>query len=246
MQTLDIFIISWPGQHDRAAQIAAALTQTPHSVTVVFSDPNPSFSPTLSCRSIRRPHELFWGDKFKACIDATSADLMMVIHADCDSVSWPELVAKGYNATRSMPNGGMWAPLIEGTPWPLQRTELATLKDSPLSVVAQTDALVFCITRPLVERMRSVSYADNLYGWGIDWMLVAHAYATAQLVVVDRSAIVKHPFQARGYSDEAAQAQMEQFLLQLHLNEFIQYTLLRAHVNRPLSVALSGGSAPFK
>jgi hypothetical protein len=159
---------------------------------------------------------------------------MMVIHADCDTTNWKDLVAKGYDATRSMPNGGMWAPLIEGTPWPLKRTELATLKDSPLSIVAQTDALVFCISRTLIERMRTVSYADNLYGWGIDWMLVAHAYSRGRLVVIDRSAIVKHPFQTRGYSEEAAQAQMDRFLQQLHLNEFIQYTLLKGHVSRPV------------
>lgn len=232
MQTLDIFIISWPGLHERASSIATELLQAGYTTTVVFSDPDPVplFAP---CKAICRPPNLFWGDKFRACIDNSSADLMMVIHADCETLSWRKLASQAFEATRSLPRGGMWAPLIEGTPWPLQRTELATLANSPLSIVAQTDALVFCITRSLVERMRAASYAENIYGWGIDWMLVSHAYASGGLVVVDRSALVKHPYERRGYPDDIAQSQMEEFLRQLTLNEFVQYTLLNAYVNRP-------------
>ena len=81
--------------------------------------------------------------------------------------------------------------------------------------------------------MRTASYTENLYGWGIDWMLVSHAYATGGVVVVDRSALIKHPYQRRGYPEEPAQRQMEQFLRQLTLNEFVQYTLLNSYVNRP-------------
>lgn len=231
--TLDIFIISWSGQHERAARIAADLAQSPHPVTIVYSDPDPSVTPIAPCKQVRRPNELFWGDKFKACVDSSNSDQMMVIHADCDTPNWVELVTKGLEVTRSMPHGGMWAPLIEGTPWPLQRTELATLANSPLSIVAQTDALVFCITRSLVERMRSASYSENIYGWGIDWMLVSHAYAAGGLVVVDRSALIRHPYEQRGYPEGTAQSQMEQFLRQLSLNEFVQYTLLNSYVNRP-------------
>lgn len=232
MKSLHIFIISWAGQHANAAAIAKAVSKGPHEVTIVYSDDDPEFKPATSCQVLKRPNDLFWADKFKTCIEACTGELMMVIHADCSCKDWWGLVSKGYEATSTMPNGGLWAPTIEGTPWPLTRTELVTLNHTPISIVAQTDALVFCITKPLIERMRSANYDKNLYGWGIDWMLISHAYATGRLAVIDRSVVVTHPYAERGYKDSMAQAQMDEFLGQLTLNEFVQYTLLRSHVNR--------------
>ena len=232
MKTLQVFVISWAGQHDNAVAIADAISSSPHPVAIVYSDPNPQFNLVTTSKVITRSNELFWADKFKACLEACTSDLMLVIHADCTCKDWSELVARGYEAVCTMPNGGVWAPIIEGTPWPLTRTELVTLNHAPISIVAQTDALVFCITKPLIERMRSANYDKNLHGWGIDWMLISHAYATGRLAVVDRSVVVKHPFTERGYKESIAQAQMDDFLGQLTLNEFVQYTLLRSHVNR--------------
>jgi hypothetical protein len=63
-------------------------------------------------------------------------------------------------------------------------------------------------------------------------LLISHAYATGRLAVVDRSVVVKHPYTERGYKESIAQAQMDEFLGQLTLNELVQYTLLRSHVNR--------------
>ena len=232
MKTLQVFVISWAGQHDNAVAIADAISSSPHPVAIVYSDPNPQLKLVTTSKVITRSNELFWADKFKGCLEACSSDLMMVIHADCTCKDWSELVARGYEAASTMPNGGVWAPIIEGTPWPLERTELVTLNHTPISIVAQTDALVFCITKPLIERMRVANYDQNIHGWGIDWMLVSHAYATGRLAVVDRSVIVKHPYTDRGYKESIAQAQMDEFLGQLTLNEFVQYTLLRSHVNR--------------
>ena len=39
------FVVSWKGQHDNAAHIAAAIDQDVEALTIVFSDPDPTLAP---------------------------------------------------------------------------------------------------------------------------------------------------------------------------------------------------------
>ena len=90
MHGIHVFIISWAGQHDKAASIAGAVRGVAGKVSLVYSDPDPNLALEVDCSLIRRPDELFWGDKFRACLDAFDADLMLVIHADCKCEDWSD------------------------------------------------------------------------------------------------------------------------------------------------------------
>lgn len=193
-------------------------------VSVVYSDSDPAFTLDMQCQLLRRPNELFWGDKFKACLDACDSDLMLVIQADCHCDNWPELVQKYMTAPDRIPAIGVWAPLIDWTPWNLARTHIASIDSTSLCIVAQTDGIVFGISSPVRRRMATLDYRDNLYGWGIDTLAVANAYANGLLAVVDRSVFVKHP-RLRGYPKADALQQYRDFLRQLTAGELVQYRL---------------------
>lgn len=231
MKKIQVYIISWPGQHEQALKITRKLESFNFNVTVVYSDPNPVLDIFDNSTSIERPNELFWADKFQACIDTFDSDIMMVIHADCDCDNWELLVLKCQSTMSNYQNIGVWAPLIDNTYFKIDKTFIGRLIGAPtLNVVAQTDGIVFAIERNIVQRMKLANYDNNKYGWGIEWMFVSYAYSTNKLVVIDESVHVAHSY-FRAYPSEIAYDQMNDFLNQLNLMERVQFTLLNSYVN---------------
>ena len=74
MKTLQVFVISWAGQHDNAVAIADAISSSPHPVAIVYSDPNPQLKLVTTSKVITRSNELFWADKFQAARKSTMQD----------------------------------------------------------------------------------------------------------------------------------------------------------------------------
>lgn len=244
--SLHTFIISWPGQHLRAVAIARAIQVSGATVSIVYSDPDPSIAPEGECALIRRPNELFFTDKFCACLEACSADLMLVIHADCSCADWAGLVARCYAQMNRNRHIGVWAPLVTGTWFDLPMVRIAELAPSTLAVVANTDAIVFCLARPVQERMRRVDYADNVYGWGICALFLAFVFSHRMYAVIDSSFSVDHP-PGSGYDTQAASQQKIAMLRKLPEHEAIMNVLLQTHVeqnrrkNRPMLTAPPAG-----
>ena len=75
---VDIYIISWSGQHDNATAIATELGASFENVTIVYSDPDPAFGIAADCAVMVRPNHLFWADKFRACITSCKSDILLV------------------------------------------------------------------------------------------------------------------------------------------------------------------------
>lgn len=228
---LHIFIISWKGQHTRAAAIAEALHGVGESLSIVYSDPDPQTAPAADCRLIRRDDALFWADKFSACLAHLDrdADLLLVIHADCDCDDWAALARTCRDAHTEYPRIAVWAPLITFTPYPLKHTLLGRFFDTPMKLVAQTDGIVFSLSKAAIARMRAIDYRKNLYGWGIDWVFMAFTYANKLFAVVDPRVPVRHP-ESHGYPQHNANALMQDFLKQLGPSEYVQYALLSSHI----------------
>jgi hypothetical protein len=171
---------------------------------------------------------LFWGDKFQACLDHCAPDdIMLVIHADCHCASWPKVIEHCRSAFNRVNNIGIWSPRLTGSPWRLIMTRMYRLKGTSYSVVAHTDGLVFALAPELQARMRQADYSPNLYGLGIDWMLLCSAYARGRVAIVDESILVRHPM-ARGYTTRDAQSQERDFLTQMTPEEHAQHDRLKA------------------
>lgn len=226
---LSIFIISWVGQHEKAAAIAQALDAWRDRTAIVYSDPDPAVEPQAACRRLRRPNDLFWSDKFLACLEASENDLMLVLHADCHCDDWAGLVRKCQQAFASIPRLGKWAPLMRGCYFEIEATRLGRINHTSLSMAANTDAICFAIAPAISARMRRADYSDNTYGWGIAWMMTTAAHCNNMIVAVDESIEVRHPPE-RGYRDDDALAQMNRFLKQLSVQETAQFILLNHYI----------------
>ena len=227
--SLHTFVVSWFGKHRNAEQIVRAVSSTSDYVSVVYSDPDSKSPPQFSCPSIRRSNDLYFGDKFRACIDSCDADIMLLIHADCSCDNWSTIPEHCRRAVGEIPNIGVWVPLIDFNYWGPDRTEIDRIPNSPFSIVAHTDAIVVGLTRRIVARMRKANLERNVYGWGIDPMFNYYTYSIGNIAVVDNSVFVRHPV-ATDYSWDVATTQQAEFLKQLTRAERTQSHLLDAVV----------------
>ncbi len=229
--TLAAFIISWTGQHRNSLEIAEALAPAVDDLTLVYSDRDEALIVDSSCPSIKTPDEFYFGGKFKTCLDLCKADLMLVITGDVSCNDWMQLVRKCQESFSSFPGLGIWAPLIDYTSWKLPVTLLERLENSSLTLVAQTDSIVFALNRSVIERLQEFDYGNNVYGWGIDWAAAAYCYANGLFAAVDDTVKVNHP-QANTYDEQACVEQMHDFLGQLNSREQLHYLALQAHIRR--------------
>lgn len=225
---INLFIISWAGQHASALVIAKEVLTVTDRVTIVFSDPDPDLVLDCTCRQLRRPNHLFWGDKFKACLDACGDDPMLVIHADCQYSDWAHLLRRCHQTVAANPAIGVWAPQIDYVPWDIRKVTLGSIASTPLLIVAHTDGIVFYLAPGIISRMKRARYDANIYGRGIERMFVAAAYARGMFAVIDSSLQVQHP-RATSYSRDLAHKQFLDFLTQLETMERIQSYFLKMH-----------------
>lgn len=231
MQSISIYIISWGQFHSNAIKIANELKALSDKVTIIYSDQDPNLTLDVDCLTERRSNNLFWGDKFSACLDICKEDLMLVIHADCSCDNWRDLFSRCYTTMANNPMIGIWAPLINWVNVGLELTRIFKIDSSSLNVVSQTDAIVFCLSKPIIDRLRSAELSENIYGWGIDTMAVCFAYSHGMVAVIDDGITVNHP-KSRGYPSQEALAQCRNFLRQLSLTEAIQNQLLWSIVHK--------------
>ncbi len=224
-----VFIISWRGQHDNALKIAEELRSGDRKMTVVFSDPDDGMKLEGDFHVLRRPDDRFFGDKFNACLEAFEAETFLLIHADCQTNDWRQLVDKCESTLAAHHSMGIWAPKIDYTGFDLDRTWIADTPIPELKIVGHTDSIVVGLRSAVIERLRKVDYTKNIYGWGIGSMAVAFAYANKMYAVVDQSIHVSHP-RPRGYPSRDAAQQRDEFLKQLTMPEQIQLRLLQSHM----------------
>lgn len=213
MKTLNVFIISWAGQHQSASEIALCFLRRNIDATIVFSDPNPNLQFTGGLRTIRRPDNLMWADKLSVCLNACRADLMLVIHADCHSDDYVRLVDQCVAAFSTYDHLSVWSANVDGTYWNLSRTQIANIANSNLTTVSTIDFLVFALDRLAITRLKAADLTGNAIGWGMDLLACSWAHKQNRLVCVDRSTNVKHRI-GSGYNVEEARGMSDTFIKQ--------------------------------
>jgi hypothetical protein len=228
MTSIHTFLISWAGRHGDAEAIASVVKSQSDHTTIVYSDPDPDLAVDPSFDALRRPDHLMFADKFQACLEHCKTDVLLLIHADARCDSWASVVAKCRDAFDRYPEVNVWAPAIDGTFFNVEFTEISRLADH-LSIVAGTDAIVVAFRRDTIARFAECDLERNLHGWGIDWVLVCHAYANNKIAVVDRTIAVHHA-ETRSYSHDVAWQQMVGFLDGLTASEKALYQVLQAYI----------------
>ncbi len=228
------FVVSWAGKHANSIDIAEKIEKCVSRTTIIYSDPDGEMSLQTSCEAVRVPNDWFWGRKFKVCLDLCESDLMIVIQGDVNCNNWDAAIVKCAQSFGSNERIGVYAPMVDYAYFDLNKTFIERLNDSSLSIVALVDGIVFAISRPVVNRLKNLSYDDNKYGWGILWAAVSYAYSNGLIAVLDDSVKVSHP-ESRGYDSEVAYQQMILFLQQLSFDERVYFKRLQSHVNARIS-----------
>jgi hypothetical protein len=221
----NIFIDSWPGKHDQAAQIASSIHRSGFPVTVVYSEEKENI-PTGAGKWVSVPDSWFFGKKFQKCLDEFNGDVMLHITADAQCKDWPNLVERCRHAFERIPQLGVWSPKIEGSDaWNIRLTTIMTSDVESLQFVTQTNEIVWALSKEVVNRLRLFDYDLNKFGWGVDLAASLFCHVNNKLVAVDRDVYVYHP-QGTGYDSTDARRQRNEFLKQLTLQETIQDVLI--------------------
>jgi hypothetical protein len=232
---IHIFIISWKGHHKNATFIANQLNDINDQVSIVYSDPDPKYNFKASCKLIKRSNDLFWGDKFKACLDNCESENMLIIHADCKYNDWINLVIKYDKAIKKIPNLGVWSPKINYTFFSTELTSLFTVDNTNYEIVCYLDGIVFGLSKIIQNRMNLARYQDNKFGWGIDRMIACCALSMNKLLIIDKSIQVEHPKNS-GYDRSDARKQHDFFLNgQLSNSEKVLNKLIQRYIDSNIS-----------
>lgn len=214
---IEVHIISWTGKHQNAINIAEAIHCADEKL-IVYSDVDGGFKIEGNFKAVKTNNELYWGDKFRQCIDDFKSDVLLIIHADCKTDNWNDIVMHCKNAYESKMDLGLWAPLTYGTAFPVELTAINNDKNAEFSEVNYIDGIVFGLNSKIIERMKSLDYSKNIYGWGIDWFAASVSFALGFRNEVDKTVAIHHPVD-RGYKSDDARNQMRVFMKQLTFRE---------------------------
>lgn len=215
--SMHTFIISWPGFEAKALEIEKQLSQQPGKVHVIHSlGDSRDFEVPPHWVILR--NEAFYGAKFLKSLELCSSDVMLQIQADAHCDNWPEIIRSCRLAFAENPDLGLWAPLVDWTPWSIARTSLAKPKKGIPVRVSMVDGIVWALGVKTLQRMRQIDFSMNPLGRGIDLAAASFAMAHGLDAVVDPRVKVAHP-RGSGYSESDANHQLEIFLAQLNAPE---------------------------
>lgn len=223
--------------------IASAVLATANATTVVYSDPDETRVPKFPCNALRRPNTLMWEDKFRAALLACKSDILLIIHADCESDDWSAVPTACRRAFTDVTRTGVWAPLIDGTIHNINKVQVNDLAGTPYALVTQSDGIVFAMSRPILERMKKADLTKNPYGWGIDTMVNCCCHALGLFSIIDRDTAVHHPWGA-GYERDKAMAGMKVFLQQLTPEEEVLRLLMQTVARNARKAAAEPATDP--
>jgi hypothetical protein len=128
--SIHTFIISWPGFGAKALKIENSLSQRTGKVQVIHS-PGDSSDFEAPPHWVILPNEAFYGAKFVKSLELCASDVMLQIQADAHCDNWADIAESCESAFADNQDLGLWAPLVDWTPWSLARTSLEKPKKPP-------------------------------------------------------------------------------------------------------------------
>ena len=210
-------MLSWPGFEENALRIERSLAPFFPRVNVIHSLTGVSAFP-LPANWIVLPDGSYYGRKFEESLRIANEGHMLHIQADADFEDWQALVRSCEFAFSDIARLGLWAPLVDYTPWSLSRTVLEKRPQQGLNRVSMVDGIVWAISETVLARLRQFSFEGNPLGRGIELAAAAVSKTLSLDVVVDSRLKVCHP-RGSGYSEAEAALQLHEFLQQLSPGE---------------------------
>ena len=227
MHTIHAFVISWPGQEENAERIANQALGVAEHVTVLHSCEDADRLPERP-GWIQLPMAEFYGAKFARSLAMNRGDVMLHLHADARTGDWAQVIRHCREVHDSVANVGIWGCDLHFTPFPTEEVCIGAA-DAQVVAVAQTDAVVWSLSAPVLERLRGLDLSLTPLGWGIDWAAISFCVANGLLVLRDCRVKLEHP-RGTGYDRAEAERQMLRFLQQLTPAEQVARVLLQRHI----------------
>lgn len=226
-------IFVWPGHVENGTTIARQLRGCVERLTVIDASESQvpadlAQAPDLEWLSV--DPQFYYGSKFKKATQIFDGDVLLQIQADARSDDWPKLVRCCRAAFDQQQDIGVWSPDVWFTLFPTDQVSLYRVGTSTRYVVAQSDCIVWALTKPVVERLGRFDFSANNLGWGIDWAAMAYCFANQLTVVRDKAITIEHP-RSRNYDTVKAREQMFAFVEQFSAAELTQYHLLEGFIS---------------
>ena len=217
--SLQVFVISWSGQHENAALIERCCWPD-FPVSVIYSDRDDTIVP--NAKWIRVTDDCFFGYKFSRALAEFDGDVICLITADARCRDWLGLLKTCQRTFKQYEELGVWSPDVDFSPYNHHWNVLAQAAGTNFIKVVQTDSIVWAFSHAVADRLRSLELRLNNFGWGIDTVASAHCHAMAKLVLVDKSIKVFHP-KGTAYSQDEARRQCVEFLRQMSEAELVAW-----------------------
>jgi hypothetical protein len=222
---LHAMVFSWPGHAHEAFKICTAIAGKADRLTVIdaSTDPIPGEG---QWDWVKIDKECYFGGQFHSALGVFDGDILLQIQADAWSEDWDLLISACRSRFAQLPELGIWCPEVDFTAWPTEKVKLFAMKNPQLIGVVQTDCIVWAMSRPIVEFLRTLDYSITPLGWGIDWAAIAHAHANNLRVFRDMAVKIHHRIGGSGYDRMEADRQRNEFLNRLSDDDKIQLYLL--------------------
>jgi FkbM family methyltransferase len=218
------FVFNWKDQFDNAKRIEDELRMTFDNVIVINSDDHHTREGWVDIGD-----ECYFKAQFFKALELFEGDILFHIQADASYHDWPAVVASALESFQAH-RWGVFAPNVDFTPWPSQRTdiELDWSREPNLRLVNCTDCTCWFIHRDIVEQFqeRAAIFSANKFGMGIDLTMSALSYLNRRPVIRDYTHTVAHP-RRRGYDNDAAKFELAAYVdtISEDLRPILEYIL---------------------
>jgi hypothetical protein len=204
-QSVHCVVISWPDFEASAEEIAASIRPFVDRLDIAHNSSEGLRRHSMS-NVMEFGEQAHFGEKFSWAVQECESDVLLFIVADTAYPDWRFLVERCKTAFDSLPNCGIWAPQVDETFWKPDVVRLGGSLGGNLSAVSAVDSIVWAISRPVIDAMRTLDYTKSKFGWGIDVAAAAYAHSLGLLVSLDEGVLVQH---RRGTSYDISTADKE-------------------------------------
>lgn len=226
-----IIIFCWPSVIENTRHICDSIKHLNHRITVIDASGGTP-QEIEHCHWVSVNQFLYYGSKFYYAMRLFDGDIMLQIQADAYNDDWVFLIETCIARFTEFPHLGIWSPEVDNTGWPTDSVAISSMPDSDLTIVSQTDCIVWGLRRDVITPLMALDYSSNNLGWGIDWAAAVTAYSRSMIAVRDKRTKIVHAL-GTGYQREEAYTQMVAFLNQLTPYEKALLSVLLKSCSKP-------------
>lgn len=204
----------------RAERIAKSLSENGVTNFVIHSHTGTSET-SVPKDWIEMSETSFFGAKFFESLrlfSESDCTILMQIQADVTTEDWGTVISQCEKDFQKYQDLAVWGPTVEGGNWELEAISRGGGNDSECMRVMFVEAIVWAISRRILDRAISLPIHHSPLGYGIDLAVGALAHSSNLESRICTTVLVHHP-PGTGYSNDDAIRQGEALISHLPWND---------------------------